>query len=270
MICDCDGNGMAFASPHEFMFQTHELNHPPSILPSCPPQDFHGAQTRRSMSFSGIGSKWDHQEMQVEDDMSDDDDGGSNSQVVLGEKKKRLGMEQVKALEKSFHELGNKLDPERKLQLARALNLQPRQVAIWFQNRRARWKTKQLEKDYDLLKREFESLKADNGALKSHNNKLHAELLALKGIESNGIGPINLNKEIEGSIESSLDTYKHIFHSSTGATSSVTHLLQSSSRSDLQCRKIDQTVPDESFCNMFSSIEDQPSFWPWPEQQHIH
>jgi hypothetical protein len=73
-----------------------------------------------------------------EDEMSDD---GSQA----GEKKRRLNVEQVRTLEKNF-ELGNKLEPERKLQLARALGLQPRQVAIWFQNRRARWKTKQLEK----------------------------------------------------------------------------------------------------------------------------
>ena len=64
------------------------------------------------------------------------------------EKKRRLTVDQVQFLEKSF-EVENKLEPERKIQLAKDLGLQPRQVSIWFQNRRARWKTKQLEKDYD-------------------------------------------------------------------------------------------------------------------------
>jgi homeobox-leucine zipper protein len=84
-------------------------------------------------------------------------------------------MEQVKTLEKSF-ELGNKLEPERKMQLARALGLQPRQIAIWFQNRRARWKTKQLEKDYDVLKRQYDTIKADNDALQAQNQKLQTEV----------------------------------------------------------------------------------------------
>lgn len=117
------------------------------------------------MSFSGLDRS---EELPVDDDMSDD---GSQ----LGEKKKRLKLEQVKALEKSF-ELGNKLEPERKMHLARALGLQPRQIAIWFQNRRARWKTKQLEKDYDILKRQFQALKADNDNLKTQNRKLQSEV----------------------------------------------------------------------------------------------
>uniref|UniRef100_M8B6J4 Homeobox-leucine zipper protein n=1 Tax=Aegilops tauschii TaxID=37682 RepID=M8B6J4_AEGTA len=81
---------------------------------------------------------------------------------------------EVRTLEKNF-EVANKLEPERKMQLARALGLQPRQVAIWFQNRRARWKTKQLEKDYDVLKRQFDAVKAENDALLSHNKKLQSE-----------------------------------------------------------------------------------------------
>jgi homeobox-leucine zipper protein len=73
------------------------------------------------------------------------------------EKKRRLTSEQVHLLEKSFEE-ENKLEPERKTQLAKKLGLQPRQVAVWFQNRRARWKTKQLERDYDVLKSSYDSL----------------------------------------------------------------------------------------------------------------
>ena len=46
-----------------------------------------------------------------------------------GEKKRRsLKLEQVKTLERNF-ELGSKLDSERKMQLARELELQPRHVA---------------------------------------------------------------------------------------------------------------------------------------------
>ncbi|XP_028058255.1 homeobox-leucine zipper protein ATHB-13-like [Camellia sinensis] len=118
------------------------------------------------MSFSAI-EVCDHETNGVEDDLSDD---GSQA----GEKKRRLNLEQVKTLEKNF-ELGNKLESERKMQLARALGLQPRQIAIWFQNRRARWKTKQLEKDYDVLKRQFDAIKDDNDALQSQNQKLQAE-----------------------------------------------------------------------------------------------
>ncbi|GJV78947.1 leucine zipper, homeobox-associated, homeodomain-like protein, partial [Tanacetum coccineum] len=83
----------------------------------------------RSMSYNG--REWCEEINNVGGDAKTSDDEGSQ----LGEKKRRLNLEQVKALEKSF-ELGNKLEPNRKRQLARALGLQPRQVAIWFQNRR--------------------------------------------------------------------------------------------------------------------------------------
>jgi homeobox-leucine zipper protein len=109
------------------------------------------------------------------------DDERSNDGSQAGEKKRRLNVEQVQTLEKNF-ELGNKLEPERKLQLACALGLQPRQVAIWFQNRRARWKTKQLEKDYDVLKRQLDAVRADNDALVSHNKKLQTEVHQLVAV----------------------------------------------------------------------------------------
>ncbi|XP_059670167.1 homeobox-leucine zipper protein HAT5-like [Cornus florida] len=94
------------------------------------------------------------------------------------EKKRRLTPDQVHLLEKSF-EAENKLEPERKSQLAKKLGLQPRQVAVWFQNRRARWKTKQLERDYDHLKSSYESLLSEYDSILKDNEKLKAEVVSM-------------------------------------------------------------------------------------------
>ncbi|KAL3723265.1 hypothetical protein ACJRO7_035448 [Eucalyptus globulus] len=292
---------MAFPPPSassaaSFMFQAHHHHHQEDPLPSIIPLNHSNGDVvnnvpflmKRSMSFSGA----DHNQRSCgggdDDDLSDD-----GSQLLLGERKKRLSLEQVKALEKSF-EIGNKLEPERKIQLARALGLQPRQIAIWFQNRRARWKTKQLERDYEVLKKQFEVLKADNDALHAQNEKLHAELLVLKGRDTNE-APSNLKKEIERSywsngsenssdinldisrtsvmnspVSSSQFTNKHHFTSSRPSV--MAQQLHGSTRSDLQCFKIDhQNIQEESFCNMFNNgMEDQHGFWPWAEQQHFN
>nr|BAA93468.1 homeobox protein PpHB9 [Physcomitrium patens] len=90
----------------------------------------------------------------------DDDDEGADEFSLRSEKKRRLSFDQVQSLERSF-ELENKLEPERKLQLAKELGLQPRQVAVWFQNRRARWKIKQLERDYGALAKDYNRLKEE-------------------------------------------------------------------------------------------------------------
>lgn len=96
----------------------------------------------------------------------------------LPEKKRRLTPEQVHLLERSFEE-ENKLEPERKTELARKLGLQPRQVAVWFQNRRARWKTKTLERDFDRLKASFDALRADHDALLQDNHRLLSQVVTL-------------------------------------------------------------------------------------------
>ncbi|GMJ08686.1 homeobox protein 16 [Hibiscus trionum] len=96
-----------------------------------------------------------------------------------GRKKRRLSVDQVKALEKNF-KLENKLEPDRKTKLAQELGLQPRQVAVWFQNRRARWKTKQLERDYDVLKTSYESLKLNYNTIRHENEALLKQINELK------------------------------------------------------------------------------------------
>ncbi|KAL2498872.1 Homeobox-leucine zipper protein ATHB-16 [Abeliophyllum distichum] len=97
----------------------------------------------------------------------------------VAEKKRRLSVDQVKALEKNF-EVENKLEPERKVKLAQELGLQPRQVAVWFQNRRARWKTKQLERDYGVLKANFDALKHSYETLELDNETLLKQIRELK------------------------------------------------------------------------------------------
>ncbi|CAK9137199.1 unnamed protein product [Ilex paraguariensis] len=72
-----------------------------------------------------------------------------------GVRKRKLSHEQVDLLEKSF---GNehKLESGRKDRIASELGLDPRQVAVWFQNRRAKWKSKNLQEAYSKLKTEHE------------------------------------------------------------------------------------------------------------------
>lgn len=82
----------------------------------------------------------------------------------IHDKKKRLTSDQLDSLERSFQE-EIKLDPDRKMKLSRELGLQPRQIAVWFQNRRARWKAKQLERLYDALKQEFDVVSVEKQKL---------------------------------------------------------------------------------------------------------
>ncbi|KQJ98272.1 homeobox-leucine zipper protein HOX5 [Brachypodium distachyon] len=105
------------------------------------------------------------------------------------EKKRRLTAEQVQMLERSFGE-ENKLEPERKTELARRLGMAPRQVAVWFQNRRARWKNKQLEQDFDRLKAAYDALAADHHGLLSDNDRLRAQVISLTDkLEGNETSP---------------------------------------------------------------------------------
>ncbi|XVE84913.1 hypothetical protein DITRI_Ditri17bG0049700 [Diplodiscus trichospermus] len=115
---------------------------------------------------------------QLENDQENGDDAFDLSCQPPG-KKRRLTVAQLQFLERSF-EVENKLEAERKVQLAKELGLEPRQVAIWFQNRRARYKNKQLVKDYDSLKASYDKLKADCDNLLKEKHDMKKEVLALR------------------------------------------------------------------------------------------
>jgi hypothetical protein len=132
--------------------------------------------SRSMLSFEGVrGGNGSNRPFFRSYDHEDNGDEDLEDYFHQPEKKRRLTVDQVQFLEKSF-EVDNKLEPERKTQLAKDLSLQPRQVAIWFQNRRARWKTKQLEKDYEVLQASYDSLKADYDNLLKERNELKAEV----------------------------------------------------------------------------------------------
>lgn len=81
-------------------------------------------------------------------------------------KKRKLTDEQMNMLEMSFCD-EHKLESERKDKLAAELGLDPRQVAVWFQNRRARWKNKRLEEEYNQLKSSHDNVVVDKCRLES-------------------------------------------------------------------------------------------------------
>ncbi|XP_010452275.1 PREDICTED: putative homeobox-leucine zipper protein ATHB-51 [Camelina sativa] len=97
----------------------------------------------------------------------------NNNEMMI--KKKRLTSGQLASLERSFQE-EIKLDSDRKVKLSRELGLQPRQIAVWFQNRRARWKAKQLEQLYDSLRQEYDVVSREKQMLHEEVKKLRAIL----------------------------------------------------------------------------------------------
>ncbi|KAJ8565670.1 hypothetical protein K7X08_008246 [Anisodus acutangulus] len=102
---------------------------------------------------------------------SDEDENGVNTR-----KKLRLSKEESAYLEESFKE-HHTLNPKQKVALAKQLNLRPRQVEVWFQNRRARTKLKQTEVDCEYLKRCCETLTEEN-------RRLHKELQELRALKT--------------------------------------------------------------------------------------
>ncbi|KAG6530072.1 homeobox-leucine zipper protein HOX5-like [Zingiber officinale] len=168
------------------------------FLGSWPPVNF---QDRAMSSFKRPLFK----PIELEDMTAED--GSDDSSSHRREKKRRLTAEQVQFLEKSF-ESENKLEPDRKFQLAKVLGVEQRQIAIWFQNRRARWRTKQLE-DCEALRSSYGSLKADHECLLKEKQKLEAKVLFLTEKlllkeRNGGSEPFELIKHPESSLNAGI------------------------------------------------------------------
>ncbi|XP_011073661.1 homeobox-leucine zipper protein HAT22 isoform X2 [Sesamum indicum] len=136
-------------------------------------------QDSGASSFSNVSVKREREtggeEVEIErvsSRASDEDDDGSN-----GRKKLRLTKAQSALLEESFKHHST-LNPKQKQELARELKLRPRQVEVWFQNRRARTKLKQTEVDCEFLKKCCETLTDENRRLQKELQELKALKLA--------------------------------------------------------------------------------------------
>ncbi|KAI3694701.1 hypothetical protein L1987_77670 [Smallanthus sonchifolius] len=128
--------------------------------------------------------KDDHDHSFSSKTIDDDDDEGminksiSNTNVVYtnnhgSRKKLKLTTEQTSLLEDSFN-IRSTLNTGQKQELANKLNLLPRQIEVWFQNRRARTKLKQIEQECELLKKCCETLNDENRRLKKELQKVRS------------------------------------------------------------------------------------------------
>ncbi|KAK4342085.1 hypothetical protein RND71_037901 [Anisodus tanguticus] len=98
-----------------------------------------------------------------------------NLQKYPKHNKKKLNQEQVKLLEANFDST-KKLETEKKLKLAKELGVPPRQISIWYQNRRARWKNQNMENEYNALQVKLENALSEKIQLEKETETLRREL----------------------------------------------------------------------------------------------
>ncbi|XP_030500137.1 homeobox-leucine zipper protein ATHB-7 [Cannabis sativa] len=140
-----------------------------------------------------------------------------HSLIPISKKKKnnnnnnqrRFSDEQIKQLESIF-ESETKLEPKKKIQLARELGLQPKQVAIWFQNRRARWKSKQIEQDFKNLRAEYDNLVSQFDSLKQEKDSLVLQLQRLKDLLLSKTNEMKKDKRLDEKEEEEENKYRNI------------------------------------------------------------
>ncbi|CAM0903554.1 unnamed protein product [Alopecurus aequalis] len=140
--------------------------------------DYYQQQQHQFMMPPPVPVQQERQQMCVPmmDDDMDEQQFSAGRGGSRAERKRRFTEEQIRSLESTFHARHAKLEPREKAELARELGLQPRQVAIWFQNKRARWRTKQLEHDFAALRAKYDALHSRVDSLKQDKLALAAQV----------------------------------------------------------------------------------------------
>ncbi|KAI6677135.1 hypothetical protein NL676_037931 [Syzygium grande] len=129
----------------------------------------------RDLDINQVPSGGEEEWMTMSGGMEDEEESSHGGPP---RKKLRLTKEQSRLLEESFRQ-NHTLNPKQKEALAMQLKLRPRQVEVWFQNRRARSKLKQTEMECEYLKRWF-------GSLTEQNRRLQREVEELRALK---VGP---------------------------------------------------------------------------------
>lgn len=129
----------------------------------------------RDLDINQVPSGGEEEWMTMSGGMEDEEESSHGGPP---RKKLRLTKEQSRLLEESFRQ-NHTLNPKQKEALAAQLKLRPRQVEVWFQNRRARSKLKQTEMECEYLKRWF-------GSLTEQNRRLQREVEELRALK---VGP---------------------------------------------------------------------------------
>ncbi|XP_075482358.1 homeobox-leucine zipper protein HAT22-like [Primulina tabacum] len=151
------------------VFSDHQLSCGRLYRQDSAAYSFSNVSVKREREF---GSSEEGEIERVSSITGEEDDDGPN-----GRKKLRLTKVQSALLEESF-KIHSTLNHKQKQDLARELKLRPRQVEVWFQNRRARTKLKQTEADCEFLKKYCETLTDENQRLQKELQELKVLKLA--------------------------------------------------------------------------------------------
>ncbi|XP_062074688.1 homeobox-leucine zipper protein ATHB-12-like [Humulus lupulus] len=174
-----------------------------------------------------------------------------NTMTCRENNKKRFSDEQLKSLEGMFQS-DSRPESRAKQKLAGELGLQPRQVAIWFQNRRARSRTKQIEREYNILKGSYSNLVSSFESLKRENQELNNQLQEVTTLlgKDEGSGELesdHTEKGIEASFESKdLKSFKKIVEVHHG--------------DDSNSRDVESVGKETEVLDLASSIDDWSCF----------
>ncbi|GAQ81475.1 homeobox protein [Klebsormidium nitens] len=106
---------------------------------------------------------------------SDENSVGESLEEGIEDKKKKLPKDQVKELEAMFQS-GYTGAPEGRSAIGKKMCITERQVAIWFQNRRARQRSKQLGNDFEMLKKDFRMVFLENQVMRKELAELRARV----------------------------------------------------------------------------------------------